>query len=101
MRFRAWNVRYLYRTGSLMTLSKVIAKYTSEIDSVGVHTKCEFILINDAIQKLSSIRVRLNMTQEKSRNMYRYHPQRIQTLIQWDFLLLFAVLLSQIIHFRK
>jgi hypothetical protein len=29
----------------------------------------EFILINDAVQKLNSIRVRLRMAQEKSRNM--------------------------------
>jgi hypothetical protein len=34
-----------------------------------MQTQYEFILINDAIQKLNSIYVRLRMTQEKGRNM--------------------------------
>jgi hypothetical protein len=32
-------------------------------------TQYEFMLINDSIQKLNSIRVRLRMTQKKGRNM--------------------------------
>jgi hypothetical protein len=34
MRFGAWNVRSLYRAGSLMTVSKELARY--KIDLVGV-----------------------------------------------------------------
>jgi hypothetical protein len=45
-----------------------------------MQTQYEFILINDAIQKVNSIRVRLKMTQEKGRNMYQYHQQRIKQM---------------------
>jgi hypothetical protein len=34
MRFGAWNVRSLYRAGSLMAVAKVISKY--KLDLVGV-----------------------------------------------------------------
>jgi hypothetical protein len=36
MRFGMWNVRSLYRAGSLMTVVKEISKY--KVDLVGVHT---------------------------------------------------------------
>jgi hypothetical protein len=35
MRFSTWNVRSLYRAGSLMTVAKGISKY--KLDLVGVH----------------------------------------------------------------
>jgi hypothetical protein len=34
MRFRTWNVRSLYRAGSLVTVSKKLSKY--KLDLVGV-----------------------------------------------------------------
>jgi hypothetical protein len=36
---------------------------------ISIHTQYEFILINDAIQKLNSIRVCLMMTQVEGQNM--------------------------------
>jgi hypothetical protein len=35
MRFGMWNVRSLYRAGSLMTVSRELARY--KLDLVGVH----------------------------------------------------------------
>jgi hypothetical protein len=36
MRFSTWNVRSLYRTGSLMTVSRELSRYTRRLDLVGV-----------------------------------------------------------------
>jgi hypothetical protein len=49
-----------------------------------MHTKYEFILIKDAIQKLNIIRVRLKMTQKK-----RY--QRIKTNVDTVVSILFPL----------
>jgi hypothetical protein len=37
MRFGMWNVRSLYRAGSLITVTKEISKY--KLDSVGVEVR--------------------------------------------------------------
>jgi exonuclease III len=34
MRFRTWNVRSLYRVGSLVTVSKQLSKYTLDLVAV-------------------------------------------------------------------
>jgi hypothetical protein len=36
MRFGFWNVRSLYKAGSLLTVSRELARYTSKLDLVGV-----------------------------------------------------------------
>jgi exonuclease III len=36
MRFRTWNVRRLYRAGSLTTAARKLARYASTLDLVGV-----------------------------------------------------------------
>jgi ribosomal 50S subunit-associated protein YjgA (DUF615 family) len=45
-----------------------------------IQTQYESILINDAIQKLNSIRVRLRTTQEMGRNMEWYRQQQIKKI---------------------
>jgi hypothetical protein len=55
MRFGTWNVRSLYRTGSLMTAAKEISKY--KLDLVGVQVRWD----RDAPNQQENVRFSMEM----------------------------------------